>query len=103
MLIGAHVSSGGGLDRAVERGEAIGAESIQIFNQSPRMWRPTKYTEEDFAAFRERIAASPVESAAPHLRLAISLPPAQLREAVDRLAAAWHAADRSPTSVPSAR
>ena len=48
-------------------------------------------------------AASPVESAAPHLRLAISLPPAQLREAVDRLAAAWHSADRSPTSVPSAR
>jgi deoxyribonuclease IV len=62
MLIGAHVSSGGGLDRAVERGEALGAESIQIFNQSPRMWRPTKYTEEDFAAFRERLAASPVES-----------------------------------------
>jgi deoxyribonuclease IV len=62
MLIGAHVSSGGGLDRAVERGEAIGAETIQIFNQSPRMWRPTKYTEKNFAAFRERLAASPVES-----------------------------------------
>jgi len=26
------------------------------------MWRPTKYTEENFAAFRERLAASPVES-----------------------------------------
>jgi deoxyribonuclease-4 len=62
MLIGAHVSSGGGLDRAVERGEALGAESIQIFNQSPRMWRPTRYTEGDFAAFRERLAASPIES-----------------------------------------
>jgi deoxyribonuclease-4 len=62
MLIGAHVSSGGGLDRAVERGEALGAESIQIFNQSPRMWRPTKYTEANFAAFRERLAASPIES-----------------------------------------
>jgi deoxyribonuclease IV len=66
MLIGAHVSSGGGLDRAVERGEALGAESIQIFNQSPRMWRPTKYTEENFAAFRERLATSPVESAYIH-------------------------------------
>src|SRR2546421_13054427 len=62
MLIGAHVSSAGGLDRAVERGEALGAETIQIFNQSPRMWRPTKYTDADFAAFRERLAASPVES-----------------------------------------
>jgi deoxyribonuclease IV len=62
MLIGAHVSSGGGLDRAVDRGEELGAESIQIFNQSPRAWRPTRYTEVDFEAFRERLAASPVES-----------------------------------------
>src|SRR2546421_2838596 len=62
MLIGAHVSSAGGLDRAVERGEELGVESMQIFNQSPRMWRPTKYTEEDFAAFRERFGASPIES-----------------------------------------
>src|SRR5207302_6929455 len=35
-------------------------------NQSPRMWRPTKYTDEDFAAFRERLAESPVESAYIH-------------------------------------
>jgi deoxyribonuclease IV len=62
MLIGAHVSPAGGLYKAVERGTELGAESIQIFNQSPRMWRPTNYGEEDFARFREareqsRIAA----------------------------------------------
>jgi deoxyribonuclease IV len=62
MLIGAHVSSGGGLDHAVERGEERGAEAIQIFNQSPRAWRPTRYTEDDFAVFRERIAGSPVDA-----------------------------------------
>src|SRR5947208_2703676 len=62
MLIGAHVSSAGGLDRAVERADELGVESMQIFNQSPRMWRPTKYTEEDFAAFRERFEASPIEA-----------------------------------------
>jgi deoxyribonuclease-4 len=61
MLIGAHVSSAGGLARAVDRGEERGAEAIQIFNQSPRSWRPTKYTEDDFAAFRARLAESPVE------------------------------------------
>jgi deoxyribonuclease IV len=66
MLIGAHVSSGGGLDRAVERGEEIGAESIQIFNQSPRMWRPTKFGDDDFAAFRAAMDASPVEAVAIH-------------------------------------
>jgi deoxyribonuclease-4 len=62
MLIGAHVSTAGGLVRALERAEERGAESMQIFNQSPRAWRPTKYSAADFAAFRERIATSPVES-----------------------------------------
>jgi deoxyribonuclease IV len=60
MLVGAHVSPAGGLYRAVERGSALGARSIQIFNQSPRMWRPTAYTEEDFARFREERAASEI-------------------------------------------
>ena len=36
MLIGAHVSSSGGLVRALERAEERGAETMQIFNQSPR-------------------------------------------------------------------
>jgi deoxyribonuclease-4 len=66
MLIGAHVSTSGGLAKAIERGAELGCESIQIFNQSPRMWRPTKYGEEDFAVFREAMDASPVEAVAIH-------------------------------------
>jgi deoxyribonuclease-4 len=58
MLIGAHVSQAGGLPKAVERGTERGCEAIQIFNQSPRMWRPTAYTEDDFAACREALANS---------------------------------------------
>jgi deoxyribonuclease-4 len=60
VLIGAHVSPAGGLYKAVERGSELGAESIQIFNQSPRMWRPTNYGEEDFARFRETREQSPI-------------------------------------------
>jgi deoxyribonuclease IV len=52
MLIGAHVSQSGGLATAVERGRELDAAAIQIFNQSPRMWKPTAYGEEDFAEFR---------------------------------------------------
>jgi deoxyribonuclease IV len=66
MLIGAHVSTAGGLDKAIERGTERGCESIQIFNQSPRMWRPTKYGPEDFASFHEAMAASPVEAVVIH-------------------------------------
>jgi deoxyribonuclease-4 len=66
MLIGAHVSTGGGLPNAIQRGKERGCESIQIFHQSPRMWRPTKYGEADFAAFREAMDASKVEAVIIH-------------------------------------
>jgi deoxyribonuclease IV len=66
MFIGAHVSPAGGLPKAIERGEERGAEAIQIFNQSPRMWRPTAYNDEDFAAFREAMAPSPVRAVLIH-------------------------------------
>jgi deoxyribonuclease-4 len=66
MFIGAHVSTAGGLDKAVGRGSERGCESIQIFNQSPRMWRPTNYGEEDFAAFKEAMDASKVETVIIH-------------------------------------
>lgn len=66
MLIGAHVSTAGGLANAIERGEERGCESIQIFHQSPRMWRPTKYGPDDFAEFRERMGESRVEAVIIH-------------------------------------
>jgi deoxyribonuclease-4 len=62
MLIGAHVSPAGGPAKAVERGEALGAQAIQIFNQNPRAWKPTVYSGEQVAAFREALAASPVDA-----------------------------------------
>ena len=61
MLIGAHVSPAGGLPKAIERGVERGCRAIQIFNQSPRMWKPTVYRDEDVAAFREAMAASPID------------------------------------------
>jgi deoxyribonuclease IV len=67
MLIGAHVSTGGGLPKAIERAKDLRCESIQIFNQSPRMWRPTRYSDADFAAFRAAMDDSPVEVVAIHM------------------------------------
>lgn len=52
--------------KAVRRGEELGCDSIQIFNQSPRMWRPTAYGEDDFAAFREAMEASRVSTVIIH-------------------------------------
>lgn len=66
MLIGAHVSPAGGLDKAVERGVEKGCEAIQIFNQSPRMWRPTAYGDDDFATFKKAMKPSPVKAVLIH-------------------------------------
>jgi deoxyribonuclease IV len=66
MLIGAHVSTAGGLAKAIERGTELGCESIQVFNQSPRMWRPTKYGPDDFVEFKEAMGDSPVEAVVIH-------------------------------------
>ncbi|HEY4280910.1 MAG TPA: deoxyribonuclease IV [Conexibacter sp.] len=66
MLIGTHVSQAGGLPKAVERGVERGCRSIQIFNQSPRMWRPTRYTDDDFAAFRAAMDDSPIDAVVIH-------------------------------------
>lgn len=67
MLIGAHVSTGGGLVRAIERAEERTCDAIQIFNQSPRMWRPTRYSDDDFAEFREAMGNSRVAVVAIHM------------------------------------
>src|SRR3954466_2537633 len=66
MLIGAHVSNAGGLPKAVERGVERECDAIQIFNQSPRAWRPTAYTDEDFAAFREAREGTRIASVLVH-------------------------------------
>jgi deoxyribonuclease IV len=66
MLIGAHVSPAGGLAKAIERGVERSCRAIQIFNQSPRMWKPTVYPEEDVLAFREARAGSPIEAVVIH-------------------------------------
>ncbi len=73
MLIGIHVSTAGGLDRAVERGSERHADAIQVFNQSPRAWRPTRYTDSDLAAFREEIDGSRIEAVMIHAIYLINL------------------------------
>jgi deoxyribonuclease IV len=66
LLIGAHVSTAGGLVNAHQRGVERGCEAIQVFNQSPRAWRPTRWKPDDVAAFRELMADGPIKSVLIH-------------------------------------
>jgi deoxyribonuclease IV len=56
VQIGAHLSSSGGIDKAVDRAVEIGADSVQVFTQSPRTWRPTNHDPASFERFREKRA-----------------------------------------------
>ena len=53
MLAGAHVSCSGGIHTAIERAVAFGAESVQLFTQSPRTWRPTNHDAANFEKFKQ--------------------------------------------------
>jgi deoxyribonuclease-4 len=53
MEIGAHVSTSGGIHTAIDRAVARGADSLQLFTQSPRMWRPTNHKPESIEAFKQ--------------------------------------------------
>jgi deoxyribonuclease IV len=66
MLIGAHVSPAGGLPKAIARGVERGCRAIQIFNQSPRQWKPSTYREEDVAAFRRAMTDSQIDAVLIH-------------------------------------
>ena len=52
MLIGAHVSAAGGVEKSVKRALDIDAECIQIFASSPRTWRFKPIAEENASKFR---------------------------------------------------
>ena len=90
MLVGAHVSPAGGLYRAIERGTDLGARSIQIFNQSPRAWRPTAYGEEDFARFRDAQASSAIGAVLIHAVYLVNCASAESEIAGKSLASLTH-------------
>ena len=58
LLLGAHMSTAGGLHTAFARGEALGCTAIQIFTSSPRQWRGRKLTDADVREFRQAWEAS---------------------------------------------
>ena len=66
MLIGAHVSTAGGLVNAHGRAAERGCEAMQVFNQSPRAWRPTRWKPDDVARFRELMDGGPIRTIVIH-------------------------------------
>jgi deoxyribonuclease-4 len=73
MEFGAHMSSSGGIDTAVDRIEAIGGDCVQVFTQSPRMWRPTNHKPEAIERFHERRAEAKIGGVVCHALYLVNL------------------------------
>jgi deoxyribonuclease IV len=52
VLFGAHCS--GGIKKALDKAEAMNADAVQLFVQSPRTWRFPNHDSKDLERFRER-------------------------------------------------
>jgi deoxyribonuclease IV len=73
VLAGAHVSTAGGIHTAIDRVEAIGAEAVQIFTQSPRTWRTTNHDPANFERFKERRDEAGISAVVCHALYLINL------------------------------
>ena len=73
MQIGAHVSSSGGIHTAIDRVEAIGGDAVQVFTQSPRMWRPTNHDPANIERFKERRAEAGIGGVVCHALYLVNL------------------------------
>jgi sugar phosphate isomerase/epimerase len=73
VLFGAHVSSAGGISNAIDRIEEIGGSAVQVFTQSPRMWKATEHAAEEVERFRTRRKQARVKAVACHALYLVNL------------------------------
>ena len=71
MLYGAHCS--GGIKKALDRAGELEAGALQLFVQSPRMWRFPDHDPKDVAAFRDRRAELGIGSVVVHALYLVNL------------------------------
>jgi deoxyribonuclease-4 len=73
VLYGAHVSSSGGISTAIDRAQELRCDAVQVFTQSPRMWKPTEHSPEQVERFRTRRGEAGIESVVCHALYLVNL------------------------------
>ncbi len=72
-LLGAHVSTQGGVHTAPGRGLLIGATAIQVFTKTPNQWREPEIAEAVVREFHNRVAESDIRMVVSHDSYLINL------------------------------
>jgi len=73
MLFGSHMSTGGGVWKAFERGEAAGCDIIQIFVKNNMQWEGKPYDQEDCRRFAQAWEHSSIATVFGHTGYLINL------------------------------
>ncbi|MHA1131918.1 MAG: deoxyribonuclease IV, partial [Candidatus Helarchaeota archaeon] len=73
MKLGAHMFITGGLHKAIERGEMLNCETIQIFMKSNRSWKAKELTDENIDAFLVKKSKTSIDPIFAHNTYLINL------------------------------
>lgn len=73
LLLGAHVSTAGGVSFAPKRGAEIGATAIQIFTKTPNQWAEPVLSSEEIARFRREVRRNGIRVVVSHDSYLINL------------------------------
>jgi deoxyribonuclease IV len=71
--LGAHLSIGGGLPRAVDRAVATRCEALQIFTKSVGQWRARLLPDDEIVLFRRRVAETRIHPVVAHSSYLINI------------------------------
>ncbi len=66
MVLGAHVSTSGGIHNAIKNGDNLECDAIQIFLANPNRWESKSPTDDVFEKFREAWLDSPIQDVIVH-------------------------------------
>lgn len=66
LTLGAHMSMAGGFYRAIERGQEVGCQCVQMFLKNNNRWQAPAITDQDSRRLAEAIAASGMQQVIAH-------------------------------------
>ena len=66
MILGAHVSTAGGLFKAIDNGEELGCDAIQIFLKNPNRWVGKDVTDDEKERFKQSWQSSKIQTVVVH-------------------------------------
>ncbi|MFC1479269.1 deoxyribonuclease IV [Planctomycetota bacterium] len=73
MILGAHISTAGGIGKSPEKAQTIGADAIQVFSKNQKQWKAKPLQEQDILLFNENMTKFNIKCSAVHDSYLINL------------------------------